>query len=77
MLNDGEGIFRHDDEEGNEPMNEVQVDAICWAANWLDVDNNGWEDLHVASSYSVFTNYPPCWSIYQMSQMLSFLQYGW
>ncbi|MGB0195959.1 MAG: CRTAC1 family protein, partial [Flavobacteriales bacterium] len=40
------------------PMNDLQVNATCWAANWLDADNNGWEDLHVANSYSVFTNYP-------------------
>ena len=58
MVNDGEGLFGTEDENGNEPMNDLQVDATCWAANWLDVDNNGWEDLHVANSYSVFTNYP-------------------
>ena len=64
MINDGEGSFGIDDEEGDVPMNQVQVDAICWAANWLDVDNNGWEDLHVANGYSIFTNYPQVLSIY-------------
>lgn len=64
MLNDGEGNFGIDDEEGDVPMNQVQVDAICWAANWLDVDNNGWEDLHVANGYSVYTNYPQVLAIY-------------
>ncbi len=64
MLNDGEGNFGIDDEEGDVPMNQVQVDAICWAANWLDVDNNGWEDLHVANGYSVYTNYPQVLGIY-------------
>jgi hypothetical protein len=58
MINDGFGFFGTEDLNGNEPMNDLQVDATCWAANWLDVDNNGWEDLHVASSYSIFTNYP-------------------
>ena len=58
MVNDGEGLFGTEDENGNEPMNDLQVNATCWAANWLDADNNGWEDLHVANSYSVFTNYP-------------------
>ena len=64
MLNDGEGNFGIDDEDGDVPMNQVQVDAICWAANWLDVDNNGWEDLHVANGYSVYTNYPQVLGIY-------------
>ena len=64
LLNDGYGNFGIDDEEGDVPMNQLQVDAICWAANWLDVDNNGWEDLHVATGYSVYTNYPEVLSIY-------------
>ena len=64
LVNDGEGIFGIDDEEGDVPMNQLQVDAICWAANWLDVDNNGWEDLHVANGYSVYTNYPQVLGVY-------------
>ena len=64
MINDGSGNFGIDDEEGDVPMSQVQVDAICWAGNWLDVDNNGWEDLHVANGYSVFTNYPQVLDIY-------------
>lgn len=63
MINNG-GDFGIDDATGDVPMNQVQVDGICWGANWLDVDNNGWEDLHVANGYSVFTNYPQVLSIY-------------
>jgi len=63
LIND-EGSFGVDDATGDTPMNDVQVDAICWAANWLDVDNNGWEDLHVANGYSVYTNYPQVLAIY-------------
>ena len=73
MINDGDGFFGTEDLNGNEPMNDLQVDATCWAANWLDVDNNGWEDLHVANGYSVFTNYPAILRCFQMCQMLSFL----
>lgn len=63
MVNDG-GNFSVDDANGDVPMDDLQVDAICWAANWLDVDNNGWEDLHVANGFSVYTNYPQVLSIY-------------
>jgi hypothetical protein len=63
LIND-EGSFGVDDATGDVPMNDMQVDAICWAANWLDVDNNGWEDLHVANGYSVYTNYPQVLGIY-------------
>lgn len=58
------GTFDVFDADGDIPMDDVQVDALCWAANWLDVDNNGWEDLHVANGYSEYTNYPAVLSIY-------------
>ena len=46
------------------PNDSVQVDAICWAANWLDIDNNGWEDLHVTTGYSDYTDYPGILDVY-------------
>ncbi|MDA0913360.1 MAG: CRTAC1 family protein [Bacteroidetes bacterium] len=64
LLINEDGIFGIDDASGDVPMNDLQVDAICWAANWLDVDNNGWEDLHVANGFSVFTNYPMVLDVY-------------
>ena len=51
-------------EAGNTSNDSVQVNDVCWGANWLDVDNNGYEDLHVATGYSVFTDYPDVMDIY-------------
>lgn len=30
------------------PILEVQVFDMCWGAQWIDVDNNMWQDLYVA-----------------------------
>lgn len=64
MVNNGSGIFGTEDAEGNSAMGQVQVDAVSWAPNWLDVDNNGFEDLHVATGFSVYTIYPQVLSMY-------------
>lgn len=64
MVNNGSGIFSTEDAEGNSAMGQVQVDKVSWAPNWLDADNNGFEDLHVATGFSVYTIYPQVLSMY-------------
>ncbi len=64
MVNNGTGTFGIEDAAGNSAMGQVQVDAVSWAPNWLDVDNNGFEDLHVATGFSVYTVYPQVLAMY-------------
>jgi len=64
LVNNDYAFSAVNEDSGEIPMQNMQVDAICWAGNWLDVDNNGWEDLHVANGYSVYTNYPQVLGIY-------------
>ena len=64
MVNDG-GVFDVINPlTSTMPMDSLQVDDISWAANWLDVDNNGWEDLHVSTCYSIYTDYPAILEIF-------------
>ena len=37
---------------------DVVMNETCWAASWMDVDCNGWEDLHVTTGIAAFTDYP-------------------
>jgi len=43
---------------GEVPQEALQNDGVSWAGNWLDVDCDGWEDLHVTTGFDVFTYYP-------------------
>jgi len=36
----------------------VTVNKICWGSNWLDADNDGWQDLFVATTIGLFTDAP-------------------
>lgn len=36
----------------------VVMNNTCWAASWMDVDCNGWQDLHVTTGIASFTDYP-------------------
>lgn len=36
----------------------VTVNKICWGSNWLDVDNDGWQDLFVSTTVGLFTSAP-------------------
>jgi len=36
----------------------TSVNNLCWAANWIDYDNNGWDDLYVTTGFAVYTDYP-------------------
>lgn len=64
LVNNGYSFSPTNEDNGETPMQSLQVDAICWAGNWLDVDNNGFEDLHVANGYSEYTNYPAILDVY-------------
>jgi len=52
-----------------EPYETVTGDSIAvhltsWASTWFDPDNDGWEDLHVCTGFSVYTNYPGIFNQY-------------
>lgn len=34
------------------------IHATSWSAQWLDVDADGWEELHVATSFASYTDFP-------------------
>jgi hypothetical protein len=52
LTNDGSGNF---EDLGSDPF---AIWHTCWAGTWVDWDNNGWQELHVATGTSLFTNYP-------------------
>ena len=55
VVNDGTGVFElHDPEEGD----SLAVNLTSWAGTWLDMDNDGWEDLHVCTGFSIYTSWP-------------------
>ncbi len=44
--------------ENKAVLSGVAVNKICWGSNWLDVDNDGWQDLFVGTTIGLFTNSP-------------------
>lgn len=61
LLNNVGGNFSpHVFESGD----STEIHETSWAANWFDVDNDGWEDLHVATGFSSFSLYPSVFSLY-------------
>lgn len=61
VLNDGTGVFElHDPEEGD----SVMVNLTSWAGTWFDMDNDGWEDLHVCTGFSTYTSWPAIFQNY-------------
>lgn len=63
--NNGESFsIDNADSGGSIPNDSVQVNDVSWGANWLDVDNNGYEDLHVATGFSEYTDYPDVLDVY-------------
>ncbi|MDG2208658.1 MAG: CRTAC1 family protein [Flavobacteriales bacterium] len=36
----------------------LELNEVCWASQWLDVDCDGWEDLHVSTGLAAYNNYP-------------------
>ena len=65
-----EGNFLLDNMGGNfsphivESGDSTAVHRTSWAANWFDADNDGWEDLHVATGFSEFSLYPQVFMSY-------------
>ncbi len=62
MVNDGDGHF-----EWFEPTagDDLHVNLLSWAANWIDYNNDGWEDLYVNTGYSTYTEYPQVFEQYE------------
>jgi hypothetical protein len=60
LQNDGSGNFTDITTES------LAMNQICWAGQWIDVDSDGWEELHVATSIAVYVDYPAI--IYQFNQ---------
>ena len=55
VVNDGTGVFElHDPVEGD----SLTVNLTSWAGTWFDMDNDGWEDLHVCTGFSTYTIWP-------------------
>ena len=52
LQNDGSGNFT------DITTDFLAMNEICWAGQWLDVDSDGWEELHVATSIAVYVDYP-------------------
>jgi hypothetical protein len=60
MVNDGGDFEAYEAVTGD----SVEVHLTSWASTWFDADNDGWEDLHVCTGFSVYTNYPSILSQY-------------
>ena len=61
LLNNTGGSFTpHVVEEGD----STDLHLTSWAANWFDADNDGWDDLHVATGFSVYSQYPQVFAQY-------------
>ncbi len=60
MVNEGGSFEPYEADTGD----SVEVHLTSWASTWFDADNDGWEDLHVCTGFSVYTNYPTILSQY-------------
>jgi hypothetical protein len=60
LQNDGSGNFTDITTES------LAMNEICWAGQWIDVDADGWEELHVATSIAVYVDYPAI--LYQFNE---------
>tara|TARA_Y100000385_G_C13100418_1_gene644173 strand:- start:1670 stop:3445 length:1776 start_codon:yes stop_codon:yes gene_type:complete len=60
LQNDGSGNFTDITTES------LAMNEICWAGQWIDVDSDGWEELHVATSIAVYVDYPAI--LYQFNE---------
>ena len=36
----------------------VEMNEVCWAGQWLDVDADGWEELHITTGIAAYVDYP-------------------
>ncbi len=52
LTNDGTGNF---EDLGSDAFD---IWHTCWSGTWVDWDNDGWQELHVATGTSQYTDYP-------------------
>ena len=52
LTNDGTGNF---EDLGSDAFD---IWHSCWSGTWVDWDNDGWQELHVATGTSLYTDYP-------------------
>ena len=52
LTNDGTGHF---DDLGSDAFD---IWHTCWSGTWVDWDNDGWQELHVATGTNSYTYYP-------------------
>jgi len=52
LQNDGSGSFTDVTDE------EVVLNKVCWSGQWLDVNADGWEELHIATGIAYYTDFP-------------------
>lgn len=52
LENDGSGVFTDVTNES------VVMNEVCWSGQWLDVNADGWEELHITTGIAHYTNYP-------------------
>lgn len=52
LTNDGTGNF---EDLGSEVFD---IWHTCWSGTWVDWDNDGWQELHIATGTSLYTDYP-------------------
>lgn len=52
LENTGDGFYT------NVTTELVAMYEVCWSGQWLDVDADGWEELHVATGLADYVDYP-------------------
>ena len=50
-------------------LDSIQINLLCWAACWMDEDNDGWEDLYVVTGFTDPTVYPDVYSEYDLKDV--------
>ena len=52
LENTGDGFYT------NVTSELVAMYEVCWSGQWLDIDADGWEELHVATGLADYVDYP-------------------
>jgi len=52
LENTGDGFYT------NVTTELVAMYEVCWSGQWLDIDADGWEELHVATGLADYIDYP-------------------
>ena len=74
LINHGSQFSSSDSIHDFNVQANIQNDETSWAGNWLDVDNDGWEDLYIATAFDVYTDYPAVLQTY--TDVPDFLHYN-